>query len=249
MTSSSSWQAPPEHLSLACDVVHVWLARLKQPAARARALLELLSPDERERAARFRFERDRESFINARGILRTLLGRYLEQEPASLRFDYNAYGKPSLAGASAATTALRFNLSHAHQLALYAFAREREVGIDLEYMREEFACEEIAGRFFSEREVEGLRGLAEDRRKEGFFNCWTRKEAYIKARGLGLSLPLDEFDVSLAPGEPAALLDVRDEPLELQRWSLRELMPAAGYAAAVAVEGSGWRLECWRWGE
>jgi 4'-phosphopantetheinyl transferase len=132
-------------------------------------------------------------------------------------------------------------------MALYAFTLQREVGLDLEFMRHDFACEEIAARFFSEREVAMLSALPVSQRVQGFFNCWTRKEAYIKARGVGLSLPLNSFDVSLAPEEPAALLSVSDGTGETQRWRLQELNPAAGYVAAVAVEGIGWRLRCWQW--
>jgi 4'-phosphopantetheinyl transferase len=247
MNQSSSWLLPQTHPVLANDEVHIWLAALDQLRARAPSFLEILAPDERDRAGRFHFEKDRVRFILTRGILRTILARYLQSDAAHLSFDYNAYGKPSLAGSGEVSSSLRFNLSHSHELALYAFTLQREVGLDVEFMREDFACEEIAERFFSEREVATLLALPASQRTEGFFNCWTRKEAYVKARGQGLSLPLDSFDVSLAPGEPAALLSVRDGTGETQRWRLQELNPAAGYIAAAAIEGSGWRLSCWQW--
>ena len=243
---TSSWLTPQDHPLLAKDEVHIWLARLDQWEPEAQYFLASLSPDERRRAERFHFQQHRVRFITARYILRTLLGRYLQLKPEQLRFDYNAYGKPSLAGGED-QTALRFNLSHAHELALYAFARDREVGLDLEYIRHDFACEEIAEHFFSDREVAALRALPANQRREAFFNCWTRKEAYVKALGEGLSVALDGFDVSLAPGEPAALLSVRDKTEQWLHWSLRELTPGAGYVAAVAVEGGGWKLKCWQW--
>jgi 4'-phosphopantetheinyl transferase len=216
--------------------VHVWRVVLDQPAIRLQSLWEQLAPEERDRAARFHFPKDRDRFVAARGLLRVILGAYLGVDPAGLRFTKNAYGKPALAEQRGPDD-LRFNLSHSHELVLYAITRGREVGIDVEWMRPDLADEEIAARFFSPREVAALRALPEPQRLEAFFNCWTRKEAFIKARGEGLSLPLDEFDVSLAPGEPAALLGTCWDPHEAGRWSLRALSPGPGYAAALAVEG------------
>jgi 4'-phosphopantetheinyl transferase len=226
--------------------VHVWLAKLDQPPETLRALHNLLSPDEIERAERFHFRKHRAHFTVARGVLRRILGGYLRVEPSQLRFAYSTHGKPALAGIKEHRT-LRFNLSHSHQLALYGFTLRREIGLDLEYRREDFACERIAEQFFSQREVEALRALPAPLRTEGFFNCWTRKEAYVKAVGLGLSLPLDQFDVSLSPFEPAALLRTGDDKREAARWSLRELTTAEGYTAALAVEGHDWQLKCWHW--
>jgi 4'-phosphopantetheinyl transferase len=231
----------PEELCPRSDEVHVWTASLSRPPEEVERFEGLLSEDELQRAARFRFGRDRRRFIVARGSLREILARYVSLPPSLLRFGYNAFGKPELRG-QAGPTPIRFNLSHSEDLALYAVAAGREVGVDVEFVREDVACEEVARSFFSGREVETLMVLPRDARKLAFFNCWTRKEAYIKARGAGLSLPLDAFDVSLSPGEPAALMHVRDEPREAARWSLRELSPAPGYVAALAVEGGGWRL-------
>ena len=242
----SGWGVRPERLSLAGDEAQVWRAELDQPAEVRRGLRSLLTPLELERASRFRFEKDRNHFAVARGLLRTMLGEYLGLPPARLRFSYQTYGKPALAE-EFAESGLRFNVSHSHGLALFAFTRRREVGLDVEYMREEFAGESVAEHFFSPAEVRALRALPPGRRVQGFFNCWTRKEAYVKARGTGLSFPLAAFSVSLAPGEPAALLGVRGDPGETSRWSLRALEPGTGYAAAVAVEGGGWRLRRWRW--
>lgn len=246
---SETWPTPPPHLTLESDEVHVWLAKLDQPEEILRGALSSLSPDERQRAERFRFRKDRDHFIIARGTLRAILARYLQLEPRALRFDYSRYGKPALAQGTHVSprVPLHFNLSHSHELALFAFALNREVGLDLEFIRDDFAGEEIAGRFFSRREVEMLCALPSHLRGVGFFNCWTRKEAYIKAIGEGLSMPLDQFDVSLAPGEPAALLRTLRDESEASRWSLKELKPGAGYAAAIAVEGHDWRLKRWLW--
>jgi len=228
--------------------VHVWRTALDRPADAVAALAETLSGDERDRAARFHFERDRRRFTAARGGLRALLAAYLGVTPAAVAFEYGAHGKPRVAEAPAGGD-LRFNVSHSAGVALYAVARGREVGVDVEGHREDFATAEIAERFFSPAERRALSALPPERRCEAFFACWSRKEAYIKARGLGLSLALDAFDVSLAPGEPAALLATRDDPAERDRWSLRALDPGPGLAGAIAAEGRDWTLSCWRWEE
>lgn len=200
----------------------------------------LLDDDERNRAARFRFQEHRNRFIVARGALRTILGGYLQAEPAALQFSYGRYGKPALAEGFAAN-AVSFNLSHSGEFMLMAVTRGREVGVDTELINQEFVTSEVAEKFFSRREILSLRSRPEHLQTEAFFNCWTRKEAYIKARGEGLTLPLDQFDVSLEPSG-ASLLDNRISPGEVSRWSLQELHPAPGYCAAVAVEGFSWRL-------
>jgi 4'-phosphopantetheinyl transferase len=236
----------PESCALRDGEIDVWCVELNRPAEQARSLLQILAPDERNRAERFHFPSDRRHFINARGMLRVLLGRYLGMPPAGLQFCYGPFGKPSLAPQFGGDT-LRFNVSHSHELALYALTRGREIGIDIEYIRAGFAGDEMAEGFFSPREVETLRALPEDLKTQAFFNCWTRKEAYVKARGEGLSLPLKQFDVAFTPGERASLLYVQDAPSEPLRWSLRELTPAADYAAALVVEGRDCRVRfrCW----
>jgi 4'-phosphopantetheinyl transferase len=169
--------------------------------------------------------------------LRLLLGHYSATDPPSLRFVYNPYGKPTLAD----VPSLHFNLSHAGDLILYAFAYNRRVGIDVELVRNDIEIVSLARHIFSQKEQRIFFALPPDQQIEAFFNGWTRKEAYVKARGLGFALPLDGFDVSLHPGE-AALLQTRDDPDEAARWSLRALEAGAGYKAALAVEGIGWRL-------
>ena len=241
-----SWSLPPPDLALSGDDVHVWRASLEQPPACVRQLARALSGDERARADRFHFERHRRRFIVGRGVLRVILGRYLSIEPHRLRFRYGPRGKPYLATESGAG-ALHFNLAHSHELALYAFVRGPELGIDLEHVHPMPDAERISTQFFSARENVALRALPSHQKLEAFFNCWTRKEAYLKATGTGLARPLDEFDVSLHPSEPVRLLHVRGEPQEAARWSLESLVPGADYIGAVIIQGHGWRLWRWQW--
>lgn len=244
---ASTWLCPPQNLAIENDEVDVWRAVLDLPLKRIEELQQTLATDETARAKRFRFRKDHNHFVVARALLRLILGRYLNAEPSGLRFSYNSYGKPALTDEFGAGS-FKFNLSHANGLALFAVTRYREIGIDLEQIREELADKEIADQFFSPRESAALSMVPAEQRAEAFFNCWTRKEAYIKAKGEGLSLPLDQFAVSLAPGEPAALLWAEADFTELDRWSLQQLTPGAGYAAAVAVEGC-FRLRCWQWSD
>jgi 4'-phosphopantetheinyl transferase len=246
MNREQPWHPPREELTLSSAEVHVWRAALDPAASCVEQLQRLLSADELQRAARFHFSRDRRRFIVARGVLRDILSRYLSVPPAALEFCYSPYGKPALAD-GAIEKGLRFNISHAHEMALFAVTCGHEVGVDIEYLHRTIACEEIAERFFSPRECASLRAVPEELKYQAFFNCWTRKEAYIKAHGEGLSLPLDQFDVSLAPGEPAALLATRGDPHDAWRWSLQALTPGAGYVAALVVEGQARPLTCWQW--
>jgi len=236
------WTPAPDRPQITPDTLHVWRIDLNREDGELAALRATLSEDELARAARFRFEWLRRRFIAARGALRNILAAYLGADAAALRFTYSAYGKPSLAGAS-----LRFNLSHSNELALVAVAAGCEVGVDVEFMRPDTAGSRIAERFFSPREVEALRALPPAEQLQGFFNCWTRKEAFIKAVGQGLSYPLDAFDVTLAPGEPAAVLAIRGDAALARRWTLQALSPGEGYAGAAAVEAKIHRVSCWEW--
>jgi 4'-phosphopantetheinyl transferase len=220
--------------------VHVVTLDLDQDGADEERFAALLSADERARSQRFRFARDRRRFIVGRGTLRLILGRYLGAQPARLSFRYGPHGKPALEGDSA----LRFNLSHSQGLALYALAMEHEVGVDMERIQPLPDLEDIARSCFAEGEIAALWALPEAQRLHAFFACWTRKEAFIKAIGDGLSFPLDRFDVSLVPGAPARLLRVEGDPGEASRWTLAALHPAPGYAAALAVRMQGMRPRC-----
>lgn len=240
------WDAPPGNYALPEDEVHVWRAGLNWPAQGIGELKQILSPDEREKADRFHFDVDRRRHVVGRGLLRLLLGRCLGAAPDRLQFDYSAHGKPSLAVASAKMP-LQFNVSHSGELVLIALARGRVVGVDVERIRTDMEVKGIAERFFSPGERTALAALDASVQHDAFFACWTRKEAYIKARGEGLSLPLDQFDVSLAPGQPARLLETRPDPAEARRWVLRELDVGAEHKAALAVERAGWQLRAWDW--
>lgn len=244
--SLPGWKLPPASVQLTSNDVHVWRASFRQLKPLLRHFESLISPDERMKASRYRFEDNREEYIIARGLLRHLLGSYLGKKPASLQFFYNPYGKPAI-NSEAGNNRITFNLSHAHGYILYVFTKGREVGIDLEKIRPEAAHDGVAERFFSKKEVSTLRALPRHAQAIGFFNCWTRKEAYIKARGEGLTIPLNQFDVSLIPGEPAALLESRVDPADTSRWTLKSLDMGTQYIAALAVEGQHWDLKCWDW--
>jgi 4'-phosphopantetheinyl transferase len=240
------WIPPPSRVHLEEGEVHVWRASLDLPQQELERLREALSPEERERAARFRVPQVQARFTAGRAILRDILGRYLGRQPSALSFGYRKQGKPFLLP-SPGQEDLRFNLSHSHALALYGITRAREIGVDLEQVRQDREHEKLAKRFFSPEEAAALQALPPEHRVAAFFHCWTRKEAYLKARGEGLAIPLASFEVSLAPGEPAALLSVADDPAETGRWSLEALDPGPGFAAALAVEGEPAELRMWRW--
>lgn len=221
-------------LPLSADEVHVWRGRLVLRPGTAERIAQVLSPDELERARRFHFARDRERYISGRAQLRQLLGRYLDADPSQLVFAYGPYGKPILP-----ESGIHFNLSHSGEIALAAVTRAGEIGVDLELADEDFARERIAEHFFSPGEVAALRALADELQPRAFLTCWTRKEAFIKARGDGLSLALDSFDVSLAPGQPAAILRTAWSKSDPTEWSLSDLSDVdAGYIAALAVRSS-----------
>lgn len=218
------------------DEVHVWCASICQPANVVEQLFSLLSGDEKSRTSRYYFEYLQRSFVVARGVLRLLLSRYVDLQPEQIVFTYLKAGKPQLSGEY--SNKVSFNLSHSNELVLYAFGLRRNLGIDIEFMRPIDDLERIAEQNFSLHETAELKTLSSDKMVEGFFNCWTRKEAYIKAIGDGISFPLQEFDVSLKPGEPAKLLGIHGSAQEAALWSMSELNPAAEYAAALVVEGS-----------
>ncbi len=245
MTMTIPWLSPPVTLTLTAATVDVWQAVLSQPASIRHHLRQSLSAAELSRAKRFHFERDRQHFIVGRGVLRDILSRYTKETPGDLHFGYTAYGKPFLD--RPADSELRFNLSHSGDLALYAISHERDLGLDVEQIRPMPDALDLAARFFSARENETLQTVPPAQRHEAFFNAWTRKEAYIKALGEGLSHPLDSFDVSLRPAEPARLLAVRGDPQALHRWQLVAFTPQPGYIAALVAAGQGWKIQGWRW--
>lgn len=221
--------------SLARGELHLWTSGLDRPPAEVEQLTLALSPDERERAGRFHFERDRRRFTVGRGFLRTLLAHYLGRSAAAVTFRYGPRGKPDLAGVDTGS-GLRFNLSHSGGRVLCALTRELDVGADLELIRPLDNLDSLAASVFSAGELAALHALPGPERQTAFYRCWTRKEAFIKALGDGLSWPLDSFDVTLGPGEPARLLRIAGDPGGPARWCLHALEDE-GWVAAVAVAG------------
>ena len=219
---------------LHAGAVHLYRFSFLDFASRQTELHAMLSPAEQSRAARFRFPAPRTRFILARGLLRELLGRYLDVPPAQLCFSYNPQGKPALAAPAHAW--LHFNLSHSEEIVLLAFTAQRPLGVDVEQIHPVEKMERLVERFFSPAERVAFRALPAGQREAAFFAGWTRKEAYIKGRGLGLALPLHQFDVTLEP-QKARLLADRQTPAAVRSWTLRSLDFIPGYAAALAVRG------------
>ena len=241
-SSHTDWSQPPDTLDSQPHQVDVWRIKLDLSPATVKSLESTLSANEAQRAGRFRFPIDRERYIVAHGCLRSILACYLQCNPEELSFNTNEYGKPTTEGYK-----LEFNLSHSGAYVLVAITQAHKVGIDVEKIRSDMEIESMASRFFSPTEAAELRALPPEQRKLAFFNCWTRKEAYIKAQGLGLSLPLDSFDVSLAPNEPAILRATRPDTEEASRWTLFSLEVDPHHAAALAAEGQGLNLRLWDW--
>jgi 4'-phosphopantetheinyl transferase len=229
-------------IDLPANTVHVWRAALDVDRDTYDAYNSLLSAEEKTRAARFFREKDRIAYVAAHGILRSLLGRYLGCEPAAIQFNAGSNGKPAVA----LPQAVSFNLSHSHGLAAVAFVRNREIGLDIEKIRPEFASEAVAERFFSAGEVAELRRLPAERRAVGFFLCWTRKEAYVKALSEGLRFPLDKFSVSLTPGEPVQLRADDSERWSIQSFDASVSAPTT-HVGAVVCEGKDWAMEILDW--
>jgi len=244
--AAGDWNHSPDSIEIREDEAHVWRASLDQDAKVIAKLAALLSQDERQRAVRYHRPIDRDRFIVGRGVLRRVISAYLALAPGQLRFTYNEYGKPALSD-DQNDRALNFNLSHSAGLALYAITRGRDVGVDIEYIREDFATLDIAEHFFSKDEVRSLRAVPDYRRAEAFFNCWSRKESYIKAIGMGVSYPLDGFTVSLAPDIAPALLKVDADERETTRWQMYEIKAGEGYAASLIVETPPIALKQWQW--
>ncbi len=237
------WSPPPTALTLPADTVHVWRVVLDQPEFAVHQLRESLTAAELTRAGRFHFERDQRCYMVAHAALRRIIGCYVRRAPQQIEFRVGSHDKPAVIDDQ-----LHFNLSHSHELALCAFTLQREIGVDVEYTpRAVSDRDKLAERFFSARENEVYRALPPEQQGLAFFRCWTRKEAFIKAIGDGLSYPLDRFDVSFAPDQPAALLSINDDVALAQRWSLIPLEPAVDYVGAVAVEGRRWQVAYYTW--
>jgi 4'-phosphopantetheinyl transferase len=227
------------------DEVHVWRTTLDMVPSGLVQLRQILSLGEQERVSRFQFEVDRRRSVIGRGCLRLLLGQVLNLPANELQFEDDVFGKPSLLVEEAFS--LEFNVSHSGDMVLIAITRGRAVGVDVEKIRTDLDIESVAAQFFSANEYRVLASLSGPTRYQAFFTCWTRKEAYLKARGVGLSLPLDQFDVSFLPDEEPRLLATRPDPVEASRWKLQTLDLSDDYAAALVAAGSAWKLRCWDW--
>lgn len=221
------WGTSESSADLAAGQVHVWRSRL---TGEVQDRVELLSEDERRRASRFRYEIHRARFIEARGLLRRLLGGYLDVDPEEIEFAYADHGKPYLEG-----TDVFFNLSHAGDFAVFAFTRHAKVGIDVEAIDDDLDLRGLARRFFSQAEWVALSSLEANQWPSAFFTIWTRKEAFVKAVGEGLSIPLSDFDVSLSL-DPPLIGAIRCSPAEGRPWSMFDLVLPAGFVGAVVVE-------------
>lgn len=218
-------------ISLADDVVQVWQAGLDVTPTYLAKMVALLSVDERERMGRFHFEQHRRRYAAAHGQLRLILSAYLACLPTQLQFVTTSYGKPALNQSGD----LCFNLSHAGDQMLVGIVRGRAIGVDIEGIRPDFATDDIATNYFSSNEQVAFQAVPVAQKAKAFFDAWTRKEAFIKAIGEGLSFPLADFDVTLVPGEPARLLAVRGSTEEAARWHMWGWDAGDGYAAAVVV--------------
>jgi 4'-phosphopantetheinyl transferase len=213
--------------------VHLWTVRLVAASGQIADLNNTLSNDEKRRVDAFRFQKHKNHFIIARGLLRAILGWYLGEPSEHIDFQYGPQGKPMLC--QRYKDVLHFNLAHSEDCALYAFTRDCQIGVDLEFVRELPEAVSLARHFFAKEECADLFSIAAEKQAEAFFNCWTRKEAYLKATGKGLSVALDRFQVSLTPGHPAAFLNLPGDPFHISQWTLFHLASLEGYVGAIAI--------------
>jgi 4'-phosphopantetheinyl transferase len=230
-----AWDFPPTHLEAGRDAVHVWRASLDPPSCHVQRLERALSEEEHARAGQFCFERDRMRFVVGRGLLRAILGRYLDIPPARLELRCGGAGKPAVCAAQ--RRGIEFSVSHSCGLVLYAVTSDRRVGIDIERVRVVPELDHVARRILSRRERAVFQAIPPKRRQAAFFSAWTRKEAYLKACGVGLSPAVDRIDVSLVPFESERRLRIEGDPEAGSHWSLQPLFAAPGYVAALATEG------------
>jgi len=246
LTHALTWSNPPAEVSLAVDEVHIWRASLERCTRTIEHFSHTLADDERERAQRYGCMATRARFVVGRGLLRTVLGRYLGQTAQQIQFRLSPQGKPILC---ATASPLHFNVSHSHQLVVMAVTRQGELGIDVERLRPFANNLGLAERYFSPRECHLLRLMSPERRTEAFFHTWTRKEACLKALGVGLSYGLDRVEVTIHPEDPVRLLRLNGEDKHAASWSLLALSPAPGYVGALALRAHGCRIVGWHWPE
>ena len=239
------WHSVSPNFDVSFERLDVWRIPLNQNDSNLEHA-KFLSPDEADRANRFHSDMHRSHYMNCRGSLRHILGQYLHRAPAEIRFHYEVNGKPELVDGQNELQ-LRFNVSHSSELALLAVTCERAVGADVELVRDQPDCLELAKRYFSQREYQDLLTLSEKARQRAFFACWTRKEAFVKACGTGLSYPLSEFSVSVLPHHPARIEEARPGSHAALNWSLVSLEPGEKYVGAVVFEGPSCTVKRWHW--
>jgi 4'-phosphopantetheinyl transferase len=233
----------PSVLHLPSDEVHIWSTSIETALTDLEGLKHVLSEEEKNRAERFCFDQDRTRHIVAHGVLRIILSYYSGGDPSEQKFTQNEFGKPALAE----NCDLRFNISHSGDQVLYGITKDREIGVDIEEIRTVENADQIVERFFSPHERIAFLALPANMKDEAFFTIWTRKEAYIKAQGQGLSLPLDQFTISFLPEEPVRLIETEHNKDEQQRWSMHEVSVHPEYLAAVAVKGHDVTLYHYHW--
>ncbi len=250
-TQSYPWPVPEIFPSLGAGEVHVWSVDLTGPSSWLGECRKVLSSEETDRAGRFKFDRDRDAYVIGRGTLRHLLARYLATDPERLRFQYQAHGKPELAPFFQTPSGgpIEFNLSHSGGEALIALTLDGPLGVDLERFRESVLRDGLAERFFAPEEAEVLASLKNEEQLPAFFQCWTRKEAFLKAHGGGLSMGLDSFAVTLRPHDPPALLWFKGDPEASRRWRIHTLSTPPDFAANLVAPTSANRVQCFRWTE
>lgn len=220
-----------KHQDLPEKIIYIWYCDFYLNREKIDYYSSLLSQDEKQKSGRFKFKKEADCYIITRGILRLLIASYLKINPKDISFKYTSFGKPLLAFQSS----LKFNVSHSGDMAAFAFFQNQEIGVDIEKIKEDFDVLELAQNFFSKREITSLEKQSPEDLPKAFFRCWTRKEAFIKAEGSGLSFPLDKFAVSLDDDHQAELLETQWNPSEKKEWALFSFTPATGYIAAVAV--------------
>lgn len=231
------------YYNLEPETIHLWYVDVG--ANLDSRYYNLLSEDEKVRAGKYRFTQDQYVFIKARAVLRILSGEYLQKDPAHIRFKYGAYGKPYFQDENS----LYFNVSHSGSKAIIGFSKHTEMGVDIEKIKEDLDVLDIAGKFFSQSEIKSLTEITKEEQNRAFFRCWTRKESFIKAKGDGLSLPLDSFSVTLDDDIKARLSEIKWNPSEKESWKILSFVPDDNYICAVTVQGKVQKIKYWNWNE
>ncbi|MGI9549671.1 MAG: 4'-phosphopantetheinyl transferase family protein [Aurantibacter sp.] len=231
------------HTDLPSNTIHVWTKNFGAVQHETERLIHLLNDHEKIRANKFKFPKDRQRFIVSRAVLKVLLGRYLDENPQEIEFEYGAYGKPEVKVPSS----VNFNISHAGNMVVLGFVKNYTIGVDVEIVKNDFDVVELAENFFSQDEIRALSNTNENERFRAFYRCWTRKESFIKAVGQGLSYPLDSFAVSLDDDHSAEFLKINGIPDPQKNWRLHSFIPADGYIAALSINGNPKTIQFFDW--